>query len=82
MWHPGLSYDLFYLWGSEKVGGKGNIRLKAEEEARRTGQPYEEIVGKVRILNLPIRRLRSQRPAARMGRARKGSADSGIPSPI
>ncbi|KAH9895041.1 UDP-Glycosyltransferase/glycogen phosphorylase [Cubamyces lactineus] len=47
MWHPGLSYDLFYLWGSEKVGGKGNFRLKAEEEAHRTGQPYEEIVSKL-----------------------------------
>ncbi|KAI0779720.1 UDP-Glycosyltransferase/glycogen phosphorylase [Fomes fomentarius] len=42
-WVPGLAYCIFYLFGPESLGGKGNIRVKAEEKARLTGKPYDEI---------------------------------------
>ncbi|KAH9901483.1 UDP-Glycosyltransferase/glycogen phosphorylase [Cubamyces lactineus] len=43
-WYPGSTLAIFYLFGPEKLGGKGNISAKAEIEAKRTGRPYEEIV--------------------------------------
>ncbi|KAI0823361.1 UDP-Glycosyltransferase/glycogen phosphorylase [Trametes gibbosa] len=43
-WHPGLTYEMFWFWGPENLGGRGNFRLKAEEESRRCGRPYVDIV--------------------------------------
>ncbi|EIW62965.1 UDP-Glycosyltransferase/glycogen phosphorylase [Trametes versicolor FP-101664 SS1] len=43
LWFPGLLSPFFPLFGSESLGGKGNIRVKAEEEARRTGREPVEI---------------------------------------
>ncbi|RPD63794.1 UDP-Glycosyltransferase/glycogen phosphorylase [Lentinus tigrinus ALCF2SS1-6] len=43
-WHPGLTYVLFRLFGPEKLGGKGNIRIKAEEIARQTGRSFKDVV--------------------------------------
>ncbi|KAI0743898.1 UDP-Glycosyltransferase/glycogen phosphorylase [Daedaleopsis nitida] len=43
-WCPGLTYGIFYMFGPESFGGKGNIRVKAEEEARRKGITFEEAV--------------------------------------
>ncbi|KAI0760274.1 UDP-Glycosyltransferase/glycogen phosphorylase [Fomes fomentarius] len=42
-WYPGLTYGLINLFGPESYGGRGNLRLKAEEKARLTGRPYEEV---------------------------------------
>ena len=42
-----MAYSLFYPFGPEKLGGRGNIRLLAEAEAHRTGRPYWEIVYEV-----------------------------------
>ncbi|KAI0760255.1 UDP-Glycosyltransferase/glycogen phosphorylase [Fomes fomentarius] len=42
-WHPGLTYALINLFAPERYGGRGNLRLKAEEKARLTGRPYEEV---------------------------------------
>ncbi len=50
VWHPALTYEIFWFWGPEKVGGQGNLRLKAEEEARLTGQAYTDVVKKVRCV--------------------------------
>lgn len=47
VWHPALTYEMFWFWGPEKVGGRGNLRVKAEEEARLTGQSYTDVVKKV-----------------------------------
>ncbi|EIW63121.1 UDP-Glycosyltransferase/glycogen phosphorylase [Trametes versicolor FP-101664 SS1] len=47
VWHPALTYEMFWFWGPEKVGGRGNIRVKAEEEARLTGQPYADVAKKM-----------------------------------
>ena len=46
-WHPGLTYAMFYLFGPESLGGKGNIRIKAEEIARQTGKPFEQVAREV-----------------------------------
>ncbi|KAI0333570.1 UDP-Glycosyltransferase/glycogen phosphorylase [Cubamyces sp. BRFM 1775] len=43
-WHPGSTFAAFYLFGPEKLGGKGDVGTKAEIEAKRTGRPYEEVV--------------------------------------
>ncbi|RPD78353.1 UDP-Glycosyltransferase/glycogen phosphorylase [Lentinus tigrinus ALCF2SS1-7] len=43
-WLPGLTYAIFHLFGPEKLGGKGNIRVKAEDMAHQTGRPFEEVV--------------------------------------
>ncbi|KAI0356299.1 UDP-Glycosyltransferase/glycogen phosphorylase [Trametes cingulata] len=46
-WHCALTYEMFHFWAPEKLGGRGNLRLKAEEEARRTGRPYLEVAGEM-----------------------------------
>ena len=43
-----MTYALLHLFGPESYGGKGNLRLKAEEQARLTGRSYEEIAVEVR----------------------------------
>lgn len=58
VWHPALTYEMFWFWGPEKVGGRGNLRVKAEEEARLTGQPYTEVVKKVRFGAIRVSRMR------------------------
>ncbi|KAI0823359.1 UDP-Glycosyltransferase/glycogen phosphorylase [Trametes gibbosa] len=47
VWHPALTYELFWLWGPEKFGGRGNLRVKAEQEAQRTGRDYIDIIGEM-----------------------------------
>ncbi|KAI0356302.1 UDP-Glycosyltransferase/glycogen phosphorylase [Trametes cingulata] len=42
-WMSGGAMSMFYLFGPEKLGGRGNIRAKAEEEAERTGRSYTEV---------------------------------------
>ena len=37
-WLPGMMCHILHVFGPEKYGGKGNIRIKAEEEAARTGE--------------------------------------------
>ena len=51
-WVPGLTYSMFYLFGPESLGGKGNIRIKAEEIVRQTGKPFDEVVKQVRYVLL------------------------------
>ncbi|KAI0353321.1 UDP-Glycosyltransferase/glycogen phosphorylase [Trametes cingulata] len=47
-WVSGATSALFYLFGPEKLGGRGNIRLKIEEEVKRTGKsPTEVAVGMI-----------------------------------
>ncbi|KAI0644654.1 UDP-Glycosyltransferase/glycogen phosphorylase [Trametes meyenii] len=46
-WMPGSTYNIFYLFGPEKLGGRGAIRIKVEQEAERTGRPFEEVVWEV-----------------------------------
>ena len=41
---PGQTYAILYLFGPESLGGKGNIRLKIEQEVSRTGRSVSEIV--------------------------------------
>ncbi|KAM5530920.1 hypothetical protein V8D89_015410 [Ganoderma adspersum] len=42
-WFCGLTYAMFYLFGPEHLGGKGNVRLLIDEEVRRTGRPFKEV---------------------------------------
>ncbi|TFK89457.1 glycosyltransferase family 1 protein [Polyporus arcularius HHB13444] len=46
-WHPGSTYAMFYLFGPESLGGKGNIRLKAEEIVRQTGRSFDDVVREI-----------------------------------
>ena len=41
-------YATLYLFGPEHLGGKGNIRQKAEEHARQSGRSIEEVAMEVR----------------------------------
>ncbi|KAL7281193.1 hypothetical protein ACG7TL_004501 [Trametes sanguinea] len=43
-WYSGMTTAAFMLLAPEKYGGPGNIRIKAEAEAAKTGRPYVEIV--------------------------------------
>ncbi|KAI1785433.1 UDP-Glycosyltransferase/glycogen phosphorylase [Ganoderma leucocontextum] len=43
-WEPSLVSSIFHLFGPEKLGGRGNARVIAEGEARRTGQSYQDVV--------------------------------------
>lgn len=49
-WHPCSTYVMFYLFGPESLGGMGNIRLKAEEIARKTGRTFEEVAKQVMFI--------------------------------
>ncbi|KAI8969573.1 hypothetical protein BD414DRAFT_259276 [Trametes punicea] len=50
-WFPGSTFALLSQFGPERYGGKGNLRLKAEEEAKRTGKSYRDVV--VEMVNVP-----------------------------
>ncbi|KAI0644664.1 UDP-Glycosyltransferase/glycogen phosphorylase [Trametes meyenii] len=43
-WMGGSTYGIFYLFGPENMGGRGNLHVKAEQEAQKTGRPYDDIV--------------------------------------
>ncbi|PIL32319.1 hypothetical protein GSI_05565 [Ganoderma sinense ZZ0214-1] len=42
-WGTGMAETTLYLFGPEDIGGRGNIRIRAEEEAKRSGRPYKEV---------------------------------------
>ncbi|KAI0827302.1 UDP-Glycosyltransferase/glycogen phosphorylase [Trametes gibbosa] len=42
-WLPGSTYVLFYLFGPEKLGGRGSLSHKIEAEVKRTGRPFEDV---------------------------------------
>ncbi|KAI0769592.1 UDP-Glycosyltransferase/glycogen phosphorylase [Trametes elegans] len=42
-WMGGSTYALFYLFGPEKLGGPGHVRIKIEEEAQRSGRSFKEV---------------------------------------
>ncbi|OSD01251.1 glycosyltransferase family 1 protein [Trametes coccinea BRFM310] len=46
-WYSGMTTAAFMLIAPEKFGGPGNIRIKAEEEAARTGRSFAEIVSEM-----------------------------------
>lgn len=48
-WAPGMVSALIPYSGPEHLGGKGNIRLKAEEKARATGRQLQEVILEVRV---------------------------------
>ncbi|KAH9925915.1 UDP-Glycosyltransferase/glycogen phosphorylase [Epithele typhae] len=61
-WWSGLAYSILYQFGDAHVGGLGNIRVRAEEESRKSGRPYHEVAtemfytkygGVVRLPGLP-----------------------------
>ncbi|KAI0644656.1 UDP-Glycosyltransferase/glycogen phosphorylase [Trametes meyenii] len=43
-WMGGSTYGIFYLFGPENIGGRGNLHIKAEQEAQKTGRSYDDIV--------------------------------------
>ncbi|KAI0661267.1 UDP-Glycosyltransferase/glycogen phosphorylase [Cubamyces menziesii] len=44
VFNAGFTAALFHLFGPESYGGLGNVRGKAEEEARRTGESMSDII--------------------------------------
>lgn len=55
VWCSGLTAAMFHLFGPEEFGGKGDVRARAEEEARQTGASSADIILRVRS---PSRLLR------------------------
>ncbi|EIW63015.1 UDP-Glycosyltransferase/glycogen phosphorylase [Trametes versicolor FP-101664 SS1] len=49
VWCSGLTAAMFHLFGPEELGGKGNVRARAEEEARQTGVSLTDIIMRVRV---------------------------------
>lgn len=49
VWCSGLTAAMFHLFGPEEFGGKGNVRARAEEEARQTGASSADIILRVRF---------------------------------
>lgn len=47
---------MFYSFGPENLGGRGNIAAKVEAEVKRTGRSFEEVV--VEVGNLVARASR------------------------
>ncbi|KAJ3015939.1 hypothetical protein NUW54_g917 [Trametes sanguinea] len=54
-WYSGMTTASFMLLASEKYGGPGNIRIKAEAEVAKSGRPFAEVV--VDILFTPKGRV-------------------------
>ncbi|KAI0630403.1 UDP-Glycosyltransferase/glycogen phosphorylase [Trametes polyzona] len=46
-WYPSAAYSGFYLFGPESLGGRGNLLPKAEEEAAKTGAPFDVVAAQV-----------------------------------
>ncbi|PIL34100.1 hypothetical protein GSI_03811 [Ganoderma sinense ZZ0214-1] len=42
-WESGMATAMFHMFGPESVGGRGNFRVKAEEEAQRSGRSSKEV---------------------------------------
>ncbi|KAL1942712.1 hypothetical protein VTO73DRAFT_4952 [Trametes versicolor] len=43
-WMSGGTNAMFYLFGPENLGGRGNIAAKVDAEVKRTGRPFAEVV--------------------------------------
>ncbi|KAI0775764.1 UDP-Glycosyltransferase/glycogen phosphorylase [Trametes elegans] len=46
-WYPSAAYSGFYLFGPESLGGRGNLLLKADEDAAKTGKPFDVAAAEV-----------------------------------
>ena len=46
-WVTTMTCSAIYNFGSESLGGRGDVHAKIEDEARNTGRPYEEIALRV-----------------------------------
>ncbi len=38
-----MAVAMFYMFGPESMGGRGNFRVKAEEESKRSGRTFKEV---------------------------------------
>lgn len=47
-WIAGSTYALFYVFGPESLGGRGDINKKIIAEVERSGRPYNEVAEEVR----------------------------------
>ena len=46
-WESGMAAGFLRMFGPENMGGLGNVRIRAEEEAKRSGRPYKEVATEV-----------------------------------
>ncbi|OJT12307.1 UDP-glycosyltransferase 73E1 [Trametes pubescens] len=46
-WIAGSTYALFYVFGPEKLGGRGDINVKVLAEIERTGRPFDEVANEI-----------------------------------
>ena len=46
-WMSAMTYAGITIFGPEKLGGKGNLRVKIEEEVGRTGRPFGDVAVEV-----------------------------------
>ena len=56
VFNAGLTAALFHLFGPEYYGGLGDVRGRAEEEARRTGKSMSDVI--LRVYYIDISTLR------------------------
>ncbi|KAM5530922.1 hypothetical protein V8D89_015412 [Ganoderma adspersum] len=42
-WESGMAAAMFHMFGPESIGGRGNVRITAEEEAKRSGRSFNEV---------------------------------------
>ena len=38
-----MAAAMFHMFGPESLGGRGNVRITAEEEAKRSGRSFNEV---------------------------------------
>ncbi|CDO72778.1 hypothetical protein BN946_scf184994.g31 [Trametes cinnabarina] len=43
IWYPAMTAAVFMMFGPEKYDGPGCVRIRAEEEAKKTGRPLQEV---------------------------------------
>lgn len=47
-WVAGSTYSLFYVFGPESLGGRGDLNTKVLAEVERTGRSYNEVAEEAR----------------------------------
>ena len=51
-WESGMAAAMFHMFGPESLGGRGNVRITAEEEAKRSGRSFNEVA--LEVSGVPV----------------------------
>lgn len=47
-----MAAAMFHMFGPESLGGRGNVRITAEEEAKRSGRSFNEVA--LEVSGVPV----------------------------